>query len=254
MIPEVFGMDRGLASWREKHACVLYARRFVAVSRNTARDLSRHYPLIRPEGITVAHNGVDPLFRPAESSEIERFRHLHGIAKPYFLLVGSRAGYKNTRAFFRAFAKLADRSRYAVLCVGGEPLEAHELAACAGSELRLLRLDDEALRLAYCAAIALVYPSRYEGFGMPVSEAMRSGCPVITTSMSSLPEVAGDSALFVDPMDVDGLATALERVQDHALRTALIARGIERAKAFSWAAMAQSVASILSELAAERSA
>lgn len=254
MIPEVFGMDLGLPSWQEKHACILYARRFVAVSRNTARDLSRHYPLIRPEGITVAHNGVDPLFRPAESSEIERFRRLHGIAKPYFLLVGSRAGYKNTRVFFRAFAKLADRSRYAVVCVGGEPLEAHELAACAGSELRLLRLDDEALRLAYCGAIALAYPSRYEGFGMPVIEAMHSGCPVITTSLSSLPEVAGDSALFVDPMDVDGLAIALERVQDPALRSALIARGIERAKAFSWAAMAQSVASVLSELAAERSA
>ena len=254
MIPEVFGMDRGLPSWQEKHACVLYARRFVAVSRNTARDLGRHYPLIRPEEVTVAHNGVDPLFSPAESPEIERFRRLHGIAKPYFLLVGSRAGYKNTRAFFRAFTRLADRSRYAVLCVGGEPLEAHELAACAGSDLHQLRLDDEALRLAYCAAIALVYPSRYEGFGMPVAEAMRCGCPVITTSLSSLPEVAGDSALFVDPMDVDGLAIALERVQDRALRSELIARGIEHAKAFSWTAMARSVAAILSELAAGRSA
>jgi predicted O-linked N-acetylglucosamine transferase (SPINDLY family) len=254
MIPEVSGADLSSPTWQEKHACISYAQRFIAVSTNTARDLCRRYPLIRPDQVIVAHNGVDPLFCPADSAEIERFKRAHRIMKPYFLLVGSRAGYKNIGIFFRAFAKLADRSRYGVLCVGGEPgLEPAHQACCAGSDIHMLKLDDGELRLAYCGAIALVYPSLYEGFGMPVIEALSSGSPVITTSLSSLPEVAGDAAIYIDPMDVEGLAVALEQVQKRDLRSTLIARGTQRAKIFSWAKMATRVALALSEVASANS-
>ena len=252
MIPELFAVDLDQPMWREKDACIRHARRFIAVSSSTARDLCSFYPQIPPARITVAHNGVSSLFRPAGAGEVESFRKRHGITRPYFLLVGSRGTYKNAEVFLRVFAGLRDRQRYAVVCVGGEKNLQPELQALrAGSERYMLRLDDAELRLAYSGAIALAYPSTYEGFGMPVAEAMASGCPVITTPNASLPEVAGDAAIYVKPMDEAALADALTRIQQPDLRNALIARGLERAKLFSWTKMAQIVARVLTEAAAE---
>ena len=94
---------------------------------------------------------------------------------------------------------------------------------------RRLSLSDEELRLAYGGAEALVFPSRYEGFGLPVAEAMACGCPVITTPLSSLPEVAGDAALYVDPDDPRGLQEAFDHVREPLRRTAMIAAGASRA-------------------------
>jgi protein O-GlcNAc transferase len=255
MIPEVLGANLNEPTWREKEACIRSADRYVAISYSTAQDLRKYYPDVRPGRITVAHCGVNPLFKPAGRAEVESFRARHGIARPYFLLVGARASYKNAATFFSAFSKLRGRDRFAVVCVGGEPDPEPELRALReGSERHMLRLDDEELRLAYCGATALVYPSAYEGFGMPVVEAMASGCPVITTSNASLPEVAGDAAIFVRPLDSAALTDALEKIQDAGLRDRLIAKGIERAAMFSWARMAQSVARVLAEVAAESAA
>lgn len=249
MIPEVFGVDLRAPEWREKADCIDNARRFVAISRSTARDLSDLYPAIDPLRITVAHCGVAPLFRPCAAGEIEDFRRRYAIADPYFLLVGGRGGgYKNARTFFRASAMLPERMRRAVVWVGGEhALDAEEQALCAGSKIHLLRLEDRELRLAYGAAAALAFPSAYEGFGMPVAEAMACGCPVITTSSASLPEVAGDAAIMVAPTDAEALAQALEHVQHPEVRDELVRRGLAQAQGFSWARMAEAVASVLSE-------
>jgi len=248
MIPEVFGVDLRAPEWQEKAECIANVRRYIAISASTARDLSDFYPAIDPARITVAHCGVAALFHPGEAGEVEAFRRRHGVAKPYFLLVGGRAGYKNARAFFRAFGMLADRQRFAVVRVGGEQApDAEEQALCAGSDLHMLRLDDEELRLAYAGAVALVFPSAYEGFGMPVAEAMACGCPVITTSSASLPEVAGDAAIMVAPTDVDELADALARIQLPAMRSELVELGLLQARRFSWTRMAETVAKVLSE-------
>ena len=202
-----------------------------------------------PGSITVAHVGVDPLFRPAEPAEVDDFRRRHELGRPYFLLVGGRASYKNAATFFRAFAQLPDRSRYDVLCVGEmAELDPAQRAAFVGSSFRILLLSDEDLRLAYGGALALVYPSLYEGFGMPVVEALASGCAVITTSHASLPEVAGDAAIYVNPFDHGSLAAAMVQIQTPGLRAVLLPRGIERAKLFSWAAMASSVAAVWSSM------
>src|SRR5262249_28612801 len=97
MIPEVVGSDLGIPMWREKEACIRHARRFVAISENTARDLCSFYPEVAPQHVTVAHCGVSRLFRPASPAEIDDFRRRHGIGRPYFLLVGSRTAYKNAQ-------------------------------------------------------------------------------------------------------------------------------------------------------------
>lgn len=251
MIPEVFDNDLGIPMWREKQACIRQARRFVAISHNTARDLCCFYPEVEPSRVTVAHCGVSRLFRPAAPEEVAGFRRRHGIERPYFLLVGSRATYKNARAFLRAFRAFPGRARFAVVCVGGEQRAEPELAALReGSERHMLRLEDDGLRLAYAGAVALAYPSVYEGFGMPVAEAMASGCPVITTRNASLPEVAGDAALYVEPTDEAGLQAALARVQEPGVRAQLVAKGLERARLFSWTRMAAVMAEVLGEAGA----
>ena len=133
-----------------------------------------------------------------------------------------------------------------MLCVGDvAELEPDEAAACAGSLVKILPLGDDDLRLAYSGALALVYPSVYEGFGMPVIEAMASGCPVITTSHSSLPEATGDAAIYVNPHDHASLAAAMLQIRKPDLRARLIGRGLKRARLFSWTTMARSVAAVL---------
>jgi len=251
MIPEVVGYDLELPEWREKRASIERARRHIAISRNTLRDLRNFYPGMAFERAGVAHPAADSVFRPAGADEVERFRARHGITRPYYLLVGARdSQYKNAGAFFRAFAELPDRSQFGVLCMGGEPaVAASAQQSCAGSELRHLRLDDAELSLAYSGALSLVYPSTYEGFGMPVVEAMSCGCPVITTSHASLPEVAGDAAIYVNPHDTAGIALALGEVRRPELRGPLVARGLERARMFSWAEMAGIVAAALEDTA-----
>jgi predicted O-linked N-acetylglucosamine transferase (SPINDLY family)/glycosyltransferase involved in cell wall biosynthesis len=246
MIPEVLQMDLTEPSWREKAYCIGRASRFVTISRSTARDLHRVHPAVPPARITVAHTGVDPLFRPAAAGEIEEFRRRHRIDRPYYLFVGSRPNYKNAVAFFRAFSLLSDRSRYSILCVGNvTELDASEKEACGDAEVRALALSDQDLRLAYGGAVALVFPSFYEGFGMPVAEAMACACPVITTSHSSLPEVGGDAAIYVNPHDHGALALAMIRIRNPELRATLVARGLKRAAQFSWTAMASSLAAVL---------
>jgi glycosyltransferase involved in cell wall biosynthesis len=251
MIPEVLNPGANDPAWREKAHCIGRASHFISVSRSTARDLLRIHPEVPPGSVTVAHNGVDPSFRPAAESDVDEFRRRHNLVAPYFLLVGSRPSYKNAEIFFRAFSRLPDRSRfYGVLCVGNVPaLDPAVAAACAGSVVKVLRVSDEDLRLAYCGAVALVYPSIYEGFGMPVIEALACGCPVITTSHASLPEVAGDAAIYVHPADDAGLAAALVHVQDPALRAVLLSRGLARAKLFRWDEMARGVAAVLGRYA-----
>jgi glycogen synthase len=114
---------------------------------------------------------------------------------------------------------------------------------------RRLSLSDEELRLAYAGAVALVYPSRYEGFGLPVAEAMACGCPVITTKLASLPEVAGDAALYIDPDDPQSLREALDTVREAGRRATMIAAGAIQASAFRWDSASAAFADALTEAA-----
>jgi glycosyltransferase involved in cell wall biosynthesis len=253
MIPEVRGGDLNAPIWKEKRYSILHAAAFLAVSEHTARDLVRCFPHIQPRDVTVAPNGVSPVFRPAPEEDIAAFTARHRIDRPYFLVVGERIGtdgYKNTALFFRAFARLPDADRYAIVCTGGKPKIESELARLVpGRRLHRLQLADVELRTAYSGAVALVYPSRYEGFGLPVAEAMACGCPVVTCRLTALPEVAGEAAMYVGGSDEGEMLAALTAVQKPEIRRELRAAGVRRAANFSWARTAEVVSDALTRTA-----
>lgn len=254
MIPEVLGYANiNDSGWKEKHYGILHAIKYITISQNTASDLVKFYPEIPPNSVTVAYCGLDKTFTPATSEEIKQFKTKHNINKPYFIVVGERLGlnnYKNIIHFFKAFSQLPNLSDLAIVCIGGRPeLEAELAALVSASSTHILHLNDTDLKTAYSGAIALVYPSLYEGFGLPIVEAMACGCPVITCYNSSIPEVAGEAALYVNEHNVDELVKALSQIQNTDFRDLLIAAGVEQSKKFSWSKMAETVAEVLIQTA-----
>ena len=243
MIPEVMGWPLDEPMWREKQQALNYASAYLCVSENTAHDLKRLFPPAAARPVTLAPNGVDRnVFHPAGDAEIRAFREKYKINRPYFMVVGQRERHKNALLFFRGFARLTGREGFDIVCVGGYAQLEPELAAFVpGAAVHMLRLEDAELRAAYTGARALVYPSKYEGFGLPILEAMTCGCPVISCHKGSIPEVAGDAAMYVGEDDVEGLVKALSQVLAPDTRATLRALGLERARAFSWERMAATV-------------
>ena len=217
------------------------ATHVICVSEATKRDLMQ-YLAVEEEKITVIYNGIDhSVFKPSPVND-GRF------SAPYVLYVGSERPRKNLTCLLRAFASLKDRGpRFASLRLlkVGSAGRSDGFRTATLEEARRLGIDndvdfvdhvsDQDLAVIYSNALALVYPSLYEGFGLPVVEAMACGCPVVTTDVSSLPEVAGSAALLVDPHDPAGFAEALQSViLDRDLSTRLRGDGLRRARDFSW--------------------
>ncbi|PSB60385.1 hypothetical protein C7B79_25905 [Chroococcidiopsis cubana CCALA 043] len=247
MIPELMGANLNHPMWREKHYGIQHATAYITVSEQTARDLVKFFPDISLESVTVAQNGVDrQIFSPADSDAIARFKMKYGISKPYFLIVGAGAGYKNSILFFQAFAQLHSKQGFDIICTGsGYVSDVDFRTYTSGSTVHILQLSDEELSVAYSGAVALVYPSKYEGFGLPVLEAIACGCPVITCANGAIPEVAAKAALYVNDEDVDGLANALCEIQKPIVRNTLTFAGLQQAQKFSWSKMAETVSSAL---------
>lgn len=246
MIPELFAYELRHRPWMEKQVAISYAQRFLCISENTRSDLLSIYPEIPPKRAGVAYCGIDPkVFRLRPAEDIETFSRMHGLDKPYFLFVGSRGtkdNYKNSWLFFESLKGIESKD-FDVFCVGGEPSIEPEIVACLpqGTRCKQGTLSDEELALAYGGATALVYPSLYEGFGMPVVEAMACGCPVITSKHGSLAEAAGDAALLISGSCTEEMRQALARVRDAAVRNDLRARGIQQASRFRWTRMVESI-------------
>ena len=217
------------------------ATHVICVSEATKSDLMQHLAVAEAK-ITVIYNGIDhSVFKPSPVDD-GRF------SAPYVLYVGSERPRKNLVCLMRAFAALKDRGQgfasLRLLKVGSAG-RSDGFRTATLEEARRLGVDrdidfvdhvsDQALAVLYSNALALVYPSLYEGFGLPVVEAMACGCPVVASHVSSLPEVAGSAALLVDPHDPAEFAEALHSViLDRDLRTRLRGKGLRRARDFSW--------------------
>lgn len=248
MLPEIFNTDLSVMSLQEKHWSILHALHCICISTNTIGDLRKFFPNITAERITLAPNGISREFLPQSSERVRDFQQKYGIDRDFFLLVGNRyanGGFKNAVHFFRTFAKLPDRHKFRIICVGGKPILEPELVELAGeTRVYMLSLNDAELMAAYSGAISLIYPSLYEGFGLPILEAMACSCPVITCANSSIPEVAGDAAIYISGTDEDELMAALVKVRDPAIRSQLITAGLARVQQFSWQQMAERISQL----------
>lgn len=253
MIPEVYGFDLTHRHWQEKSLAISYARRHICISQCTSDDLRRHYPGF--DRTMVAHPGCDrTVFRPVNGVDVMAFRQLVGFdRRPYVVTVGSREqhlGYKNGRLLFDAIIELGFDD-FDILCIGGESSISAELLAAMSSKVKVerLSLSDTELAAAYSGAVGLVYPSLYEGFGLPVLEAMSCGCPVVTTSRGSLSEVAGDACLAIDGSSRIELVAALKLLGTESKRQDLRRAGLERSMGFDWSVMASAIIQATTEMA-----
>ena len=241
MIPEALGWDLSQPMWQGKSSAIAAASHYICVSHNTANDLLFYHSAAQGK-LTVAHCGVDSKFHPAPEKNISSFKDKYGLEKPFFLLVGERSAHKNIHLFFSAIALHEKTSAFEILCLGGrQELEPEFEQHCAQVKVTVVRIADEEMHSAYSGALALVYPSLYEGFGMPVIEAMACGCPVITCRGGSIPEIAGDDVIYVGTDDVQAMASALTAIQQTDIRNPLIASGLVRAKKYTWPLMASTV-------------
>jgi len=224
------------------------ASHVIAISASTAQDLTRFLG-VPAERISVTLPGVDAAYRPVrDASTLSRFRHLHDLPEKFILFVGTLEPRKNLVTLLQAYAqfKRMTGSGYKLVLGGGrgwlyQPIFAAVEALGLQADVMFPGfIPEDELPLWYNAADVFVYPSLYEGFGLPPLEAMACGTPVVVSDVSSLPEVVGDAAVLVGPHEPDEWAAALSTLCDDAdLRADLAARGLERAQQFSWTRMAR---------------
>lgn len=233
MIPELLPRTRRRLDFiTEKHAYVRAADHIICISESTRRDLFKAYPDIHAP-VTIAYPGVSEAFHP-------NVQRRSDLPEPYVLHVGNRVSYKDGATLLRAFAAVArDLPDLTLLLVGGGPLtrEERDFVVSHGLVDRVVQrtLPDVDVPSAYAQAAITVFPSRYEGFGLPAVEAMASGSPLVLADTSSLPEVGGSAALYFPPGDDALLAKVLrDALLDSALLEQLRARGLAQAERFSW--------------------
>lgn len=224
-------------------------------SKASKADIVRFLGIPRTK-IRVIYAGVSEAYRPQSEAAVEFVRSKYGLPSRYILFVGSVEKRKNLAGLLQAYARLKSINHIPPLVVVGV---AGRKGTAATKALNELGLEEEVnfagyvldadLPALYSGAELLVFPSLYEGFGLPPLEAMACGTPVLCSDASSLPEVVGDAAMKVDPYDVEGLAEAMKRVlADANLREELRARGLERARQFTWERTARETVAVYREL------
>ena len=227
----------------EKYRKMLSASdRIIAVSIHTKKDLIQHFS-VSPEKIDVVHHGVEERFRARSREETQAFLDRLGIGPRYLLYVGCIEARKNLNRLLEAFSRVKqDGNTSLELVMAGNTGEGAQEVFRTISRLGLEKdvrilgyVQQEDLPFLYSGAEIFLFPSLYEGFGLPVLEAMACGTPVITSNLTSLPEVAGEAALLVDPYRVESSASAVKSLlEDPSLRQAHVRKGIVRAGEFTW--------------------
>lgn len=227
---------------------VRHAQHIIAVSHSTKNDLVRMLG-VPDDKITVIYEAADPLFQPLDrAAALRSVQALYGLPESFILFVSTIEPRKNVTGLLRAYRRLRDDYKLtpALVLVGSrgwltdEVDELVEKLDLGAHTFFLGRVDAPTLRYLYNAALCLVHPAFYEGFGLTPLEAMACGTPVIVSNVSSLPEVVGDAGLLVNPQNDEEITIALWRLlTDEALRAELRAKGLQRAARFSWERAAQ---------------
>jgi glycosyltransferase involved in cell wall biosynthesis len=238
------------------------AERIFTVSETSKADILR-YCDVAAERIIVVYNAIDARFAtPPEPEAVERVRERYQLHGPFALYVGNIKPHKNLERLIDAFdlVRRGGFERLELLIIGDQiskyprlrrAVDKHKLH----KHVRFLGfVPDDTLAALYRLATVFVFPSLYEGFGLPPLEAMASGTPVVTSNRSSLPEVVGDAAVLVDPYSAASIADGIQQVlSDPELRRSLSARGLARAREFSWDASIRRVHEVYMDVASQSS-
>lgn len=209
----------------------------VVVSQSTKRDMLEHFHLDERK-IKVVYLAADERFRPLDQAYIDEVKKKYGLNEKFLLSIGS-VPRKNIDGIIRAFANCRSKSDHILVLGCNQDLERYTQLAKTLNVFERIRfltdLSDGDMVAMYNACHCFVFPSLYEGFGLPIVEAMQCGAPVITSNVSSCPEVAGDAAFLVDPYNVQEIADAIDQIcKNEVLRADFIRKGFERSKLFNW--------------------
>jgi glycosyltransferase involved in cell wall biosynthesis len=236
------------------------SNRVLTVSEASKRDILEYFSI--PESkIDVIYNGIDERFwSPPDQEDIDRIRERYQLDGRFVLYAGNIKPHKNLERLIDAFYMLRNSQGFddVKLLIIGDEISKYATLRRAVHRHKLHKhvrffgfVSNQTLAVLYRLAAVFVFPSLYEGFGLPPLEAMASGTPVITSNVSSLPEVVGDAAFLIDPYQAEAIASAMERVlNDAGLRDDLRARGLRRAREFSWDTTARRVRAIYDEVLA----
>jgi glycosyltransferase involved in cell wall biosynthesis len=248
-----------MAAWKYSMQGMTEADRIIAVSSNTAQDITQMLG-IAPERITVIPNGVESYFRVLPSDRVQAIRQQQGLSNEAFCLlnVGSNHQRKNVFTVLKVLKELKDKGLPVYLWKIGDDftgeqkefIEEQDLGNCIAF---LGKADKEKLVEYYNAADALIAPSLYEGFGLTILEAMACGTPVVTSNVSSLPEVAGDATILTDPLDVQAIVAAVSHLYgDEIHRQEMIEKGLHRIQQFTWMNATEKVATIYEKIVSQK--
>lgn len=246
-VPEMVSWLKRTTTWWQLKLKAARAKRIITISDNSKRDIV-NYLRIPETRVDVIYHGIEPTFAPASSDRKRALVEKYGLVKPFLLYVGTYLPHKNLETLMRAFAQLTSswRGPLELVLAGKQGRNSSNIKNVVeqlslGDRVRMLGfVPDEDLPALYSLCTSFVYPSRYEGFGLPLLEAMACGAPVVAARSSCLPEIGGDAAEYFESNDVGMLAGSLLRIlKEQDFRHELIRRGSARAVKFSWRAAAE---------------
>ena len=251
--PEYHTLSNKIYCLRATTAAACYNAKFIAVSTHTKHDMIE-YLGIPEEKIDVIYEAADKKFQPVCNDENNKYlSDKYGIQHPYIFNVGTIEPRKNIKRLLHAYSMLPEdiKATYSLVVAGGGGWlnsDIYSFVKESGLDNRIKFLgyvDDNDLPILYGSSDLFVYPSIYEGFGLPVLEAMSCGAPVIISQVSSLPEVTGDAAILIDPYDVNSIKVAIIKVlTDRDTNVELRVSGIKRSQYFSWEKTAEQTLTI----------
>lgn len=225
-----------LVHYIQKKIAIKKSHGIICISENTKKDLLYYHPWASKKIIKVVYNGVSSQFENIRNEcDIEKNKYRDIISKKYILFVGHRSSYKNFDIAVKTVELL--NKGYIFIIVGQDLNESEKNLleeSISGRYIHLKNIESKDLNVLYNYAFCFLYPSSYEGFGIPIIEAMKTGCPVITTNTSSIPEVAGEAALIVDEIKEEKFVEKIIELENPERRDAVIARGYYQAQKFSW--------------------